>query len=261
MDILQAIMAPKLHVSGPLPGHKHTHTIIFLHGNFSNPEKCSRKLLESEISAALAPQENGDRTLQAQFPSVRWVFPSGPALRHSQRLGCLEHTWFDMRKIKDPQEDFHLQFKGVSWSVSRLKALIAAEEAILDRQKIFLAGIGQGFAIATTAALSMEGSFAGIIGLSTWKPVGASKTISREGPAGPGTRPARSLEPVFLGGLKRHDLVIRWKNKRILRDNMAGCVFKSMEWNKYEAEDQWIMQPKGVDAIVIFIRFNMRLSS
>ncbi|KAI8959528.1 hypothetical protein F5Y11DRAFT_301651 [Daldinia sp. FL1419] len=56
-------------VISPLAPHKHTHTVIFLHGRGDT----SRNMADALLSRWT--RDSRGRSLVDEFPSVRWVFP------------------------------------------------------------------------------------------------------------------------------------------------------------------------------------------
>ncbi|KAI1855698.1 hypothetical protein JX265_006102 [Neoarthrinium moseri] len=236
------------YVVGPAGDFQHTHTIIFLHGRGSDCDEFASELFESEASDLLVPE--GPRTLPALFRSVRWVFPSAPQTL-SERFGAVESQWFDMWAVESPDERFESQVKGLRQSVTLLEAVIANEEALVPRNRIFLAGISQGFAAAITAALLARDSFAGLIGLCTWMPKRAYEAIRAVEGLDREERIVKSTS-VFLAH-SRDDGVVPVENGRGLRDYLSQH-FPAIEWHEYESAEHWIVEPEGVDDIVTFLR-------
>ncbi|KAK6071974.1 phospholipase/Carboxylesterase [Seiridium cupressi] len=243
-------MACRYHATGPSVDYEHTHTIIFLHGKGSTCEEFASELFESEASE---PQAQGQpQTLQDLFPTMRWVFPSAPLLQ-SKRFGCVESQWFDMWSVERPFEQVELQVEGLMTSISAVQAIIAEEENKMPRDKIFLAGISQGFATAICAFVLGRQPLAGLVGLCSWMPTGALEMIE---PANKTFGDDRSLvelrsTPVFLGHSK-DDNIVPFENGRALRDHLSyhGQV---VDWHEYESGGHWINEPEGVDDIVSFL--------
>lgn len=188
------------HTVGPSHGHPHTHTIIFLHGRDSTNVEFAEELFESEASGQ-APEQ--PRTLPALLPTVRWVFPAAPVTRAS-RFDADMSQWFDMWSAEDPAEraeELHGQRDGMRQSAAAVLRVLRDETARLlpmpgsggtSRERIFLAGISQGFATALAAfhfgrlaaagAAAADGAhpargdaagggLAGMIGLCSWMPL------------------------------------------------------------------------------------------
>jgi predicted esterase len=129
------------YVVGPATGERHTHTVILLHGRDSEAEEFACEFFESE---ATGPET--DRTLPALFPTVKWVFPEAKPLR-SERFDTDMSQWFDMWAVEDPQERSELQDPGLKSSIDLLTHVIREEELLVSRNRIFLGGISQGFAV------------------------------------------------------------------------------------------------------------------
>ncbi|RYP72096.1 hypothetical protein DL771_004427 [Monosporascus sp. 5C6A] len=97
-------MSVKCHTVGPAEGHKHTHTVIFLHGRNSVAEEFADEFFEGE---ARGP-ETADRALLGLFPTIRKVLPTAP-LMNSEPFGTTMSQWFDMWSVEDPEEKRVLQ--------------------------------------------------------------------------------------------------------------------------------------------------------
>lgn len=129
------------------PTAAHTHTVIFLHGRDSNAKEFASELFESEASEPV----DQPRTLPDLFPNIRWVFPSALTL-HSKRFSTDMSQWFDMWSVEKPSERPELQHPGLHQSIKRILRVIKEEEETrVPRERIFLAGISQGFATAIAA--------------------------------------------------------------------------------------------------------------
>ncbi|KAI1108226.1 lysophospholipase II [Nemania sp. NC0429] len=236
------------------PTAAHTHTIIFLHDRGSSCEEFANKLLGS-MAAGLIDQP---RTLRDLLPSVRWVFPRAPILP-SKRLDTDVSQWFDIWSMQSPTERPELQNPGLHQASRRISSVLEAEEARVPRERIFLAGIGQGFAVAiTTFYINPRGNFAGLIGLGSWLPsalcsdtyrrVAGSEWLTEE--AGPSRN-----TPVFLSHSADDD-VVPIASGRELR-NIARVQKLRVEWREYEDGGHWLKEPQGVDDIAHFINAQM----
>ncbi|KAI0479847.1 lysophospholipase II [Xylaria cf. heliscus] len=225
------------------PQATHTHTVIFLHGRDSNCEEFADEFFESEASEPI----DQPRTLRDLFPNIRWVFPSAPTLQ-SQRFGTEMSQWFDMWSVENPAERPELQQPGLHQSIEQILGVIKKEEMLVPRERIFLAGISQGFAIAIAAFLSDTSmTFAGLIGLSSWMPAAlrTEDTANIE----------EHLPPVFLSHSVDDD-VVPINNGRELRDVLQSRRFQ-VEWREYEDGGHWVNEPQGVDDIAHFMTRHM----
>ena len=268
-------MASRMHTIGPQAGYQHTHTIIFLHGRDSTNEEFANELFESESSPGRCNGGQG-RTLPALLPSVRWVFPAAPLLR-SERFDTVMSQWFDMWSADRPQERVEIQIDGLKRSVDLLLEVIQAEEAILPRQNIFLAGISQGFALALASFFADGQGFAGLLGLCSWMPfsnvlgdVGVSigedielrtvqgvfaSRLSMDRANSPG---ALKSTPIFLGHASDDEVVPVENGKRmhyVLRHRLQLDV----EFHEYPEGGHWVNEPQGLDDMVDFFRCHMAL--
>ncbi|KAH8204191.1 hypothetical protein TruAng_001611 [Truncatella angustata] len=247
-------MAQESHNVGPAEGFDHRFTIIFLHGKGSDCDEFASELFESEVSEQLSPQR--PRTLDTLFPSVRWVFPSAPQT-HCERFGGTESQWFDMWAVENPNERFQSQVEGLRQSLKMLREVLAREEALLPRERIFLAGISQGFATAVAGALLAGGTFAGLVGLCAWMPRRAYEAIqASKGPDRASYALTLMKTPIFLGHSKG-DGVVPVENGRDLRDYLSESR-SAIQWHEYESNEHWVVEPEGVDDLVMFLRSHMR---
>lgn len=244
------------HVVDPVDGHPHTHTIIFLHGRDSINTEFADELFESEASEPAGQP----RTLRDLFPTVRWVFPAAPTLR-SARFDTDMSQWFDIWSVEEPAAEGHIQHEGLRSSAAALLDVMRSEEARVQggRGRIFLAGISQGFATVVAAsfltARDGQAGFAGMIGLSSWTPLGGREELVRV-LAGDGTPTTGALPntAVFLSHSK-DDEVVPVQNGRDLRDILKE--HQNVEWHEYEDGGHWVNEPQGVDDIADFLKRHM----
>ena len=243
---------PSAHIVGPRPSHEHTHTIIFLHGRDSTAKEFADELFESEASTAGTERIAGSgtgRTLPDLFPTARWVFPTAPMIR-SERFDTHMSQWFDMWSVEEPHERGDLQTEGLEDSIALIGDIIGKEEQIIPRDKIFLAGISQGFVAALATFLADDrGGFAGLIGWCSWMPY--LKYASQKRQAG--------VAPVFLAHA-RDDEVVPVANGKELRTTLKELGF-SVEWHEYEEGGHWINEPQGINDMSLFIQRTMKLMS
>lgn len=265
-------MMPASHVFGPREGHAHTHTVILLHGRDSTSVEFASELFESEASE---PRDK-PKTLPDLFPTIRWVFPTAPVLR-SARFDIDMSQWFDMWSTEDPDEQPEIQLPGLRASVSVVLEAVREEERRVDRGKIFVGGISQGFVIAVAAFFAGEGDLSGLggmIGLCSWMPlfrmltgmVSAENGREQRGILGklyrgtssdptPTSEPSSlSAVPVFLGH-SVDDSVISIRYGRTLRDTLRRFPDElNVAWHEYEDGGHWLNEPQGVDDIADFLR-------
>ncbi|KAI1202143.1 lysophospholipase II [Nemania serpens] len=235
------------------PKAAHTHTIIFLHGRDSNSKEFADELFESEASEPV----DQPRTLPDLFPNVRWVFPSAPVL-HSERFGIDMSQWFDMWSVENPAERPELQYPGLHQSIKRILSVIKEEETRVPRERIFLAGISQGFATAIAAffATDTPKRFAGLIGLCSWMPdILGTEDYQRLEDMACTVTGLRNSSPIFLSH-SADDSVVPINNGRELR-NILRLQRLLVEWKEYQDGGHWVNEPQGVDDIARFISKHM----
>ncbi|CAN8103506.1 unnamed protein product [Discula destructiva] len=248
----------KPHIINPRAGHQHSHTIIFLHGRDSNAQDFASELFESEASG---PPDQ-PRTLPDLLPTVKWVFPAAPILR-SARFDTDMSQWFDMWSVEDPHEQPAIQEEGLQRSVAAILDVVRSEEVHVQREKIFLAGISQGFA-TVVAALFTGGlrGFAGLIGLCSWMPYGGPDeliqlfgTALERGAAY--TQSCMVPTPILLCQSSDDD-VVPVENGRVLRDELEKLQDVEVEWRECQDGGHWVNEPQGIDDLVGFLRKHMK---
>lgn len=244
---LLARMATSPHVIDPPAGHTHTHTVISLHGRDSTAKEFADELFESEASDEVAGRISGPgrgRALPDLFPTIRWVFPAAPVIR-SERFDTHMSQWYDMWSVENPHEKSGAQMEGLKVSIALLGDLVGKEEQRIPRDKIFLAGISQGFTTAVAAFLAEgKGGFAGLIGWCSWMP--CFEYDAQERPD----------VPVFLAHAK-DDEVVPVANGEILCSTLHGLGL-AVEWHVYEDGGHWINEPQGMDDMSLFIQRRIR---
>lgn len=249
-------MKPHPHTICPKVGHEHTHTLIFLHGRDSTALDFHNELFESEASEPAGQP----RTLDALFPTIRWVFPTAPVTR-SARFGTEMSQWFDMWSVESPDEKAEGQMDGLAESIDILQSVIKGEEYYVKRNKIFLAGISQGFATALAAFLydGARPGLAGLIGLSSWMPP-CGRSISKDGQTStPNTGPNTMRPTPILLCHSADDEVVPVENGRNLRVTLKDSFPRrfEVEWHEFKDGGHWVNEPLGVDVIVEFMRRHM----
>ncbi|KAI0802640.1 lysophospholipase II [Xylaria sp. FL0064] len=224
------------------PKAEHTHTVIFLHGGNSGCREFADEFFEGEASTPV----DQPRTLPAIFPNIRWVFPSVP-LSKSQRYGIEMPLWFDMWSVKNPTEPPELQQSGLDQSMDKMFKVIKEEGNLLPQEKMFLAGIGQGFATVIAAFLTKADpskKFAGLIGLCSWMPAallgaGGNQKFDRRASIG--------STPIFLGHTEDDDIIPIEYGLEL--QNFLSSQGLRVEWTEYDEGGHWVNEPQGVDDI------------
>ncbi|KAI1159174.1 lysophospholipase II [Nemania serpens] len=246
-----------LHIVDPTAAH--THTVIFLHDCGSDHKEFADQLLGCVGSEPM----DQPRTLQDLFPSIRWVFPNAPILP-SSRLGTHISQWCDMWSMENPTERPELQTPGLQLAICRMLGLLEEEERMVPRERIFIAGIGQGFAAAiATFYADARGDFAGLIGLGGWLPaalccdeyrrVAGTGWLTEDPPplSRRGAAPSRDTY-VFLGHSMDDDVVPIANGRELM--NIAQAQRLRVEWREYEDGGHAVNEPDGVDDLARFIK-------
>lgn len=145
------------------PTSAHTHTIIFLHGLGSNGEKWKINITETAVTST-------GRRLPALFPSIKFIFPTALKRRSSQFKRATINQWFDLNSLEDPSRRSDLQYEGLTESSRYIRNIINVELETLPKERVVLAGISQGCAMALTILLSLDFPVGGFVGMSGWLP-------------------------------------------------------------------------------------------
>ncbi|KAK4210283.1 phospholipase/carboxylesterase [Rhypophila decipiens] len=285
------------YVVNPIEGNPHTHTIIFLHGRDSVAKEFADELFESEASPSTESTSTG-LTLPDLLPTIKWVFPSAPLL-HSARFNKEMSQWFDMWSAQSPSERPELQIPGLKQSIKYIQSVVDCEATLLKkgggRERVFLAGISQGFAAAIASYFAEgRGDLAGVIGLSSWMPFVEQAEgcldnlpIMKDGRGMNDVMVTRKLSQIYRFGDEEvgeeipgveegsariafrtslflehcaDDKVVPKENGERMKKALTAIVDRCcgrVEWHLYEGGGQWLNEPQGVDDLVKFIRENM----
>jgi len=236
--------------------------MIFLHGRDSTAIELASELFES--------QDSGGRTLLKSFPSLRWVFPTA-GVRHAVRFGCEISQWFDMWSVENPGERTELQAAGLRESVESTIDLIQQETRNVPAERILLAGISQGCAVAIHSLLGTDHPLAGFIGLCGWLPfgddiemintsglapterLGQVRALVKSSPPSTAATPTQASlnTPIFLSHSRNDEMAPVQNRERLgIRLSMLGM---SVEWHCYVEGGHWLNEPQGVEDMVAFI--------
>lgn len=247
------------------PKAAHTHTIILLHGRGSNPNEFQSDLFENRGSSA--------RLLLYALPSLKWVLPCAP-LRYSSGDAF---QWFDMVGSQQPHHDNDAQRLALKTSVDLILSLIQREAGVVPLDRIVLAGISQGAAVAIWAMLKLASTspgqrLGGAIGLSTWLPLQsqiaslvAAASSQSQAVAGlsslldsPSPSPSSLLSsdaalytPVFLSH-SQDDSVVPIANGQQLADTLTA-LGAPVIWKSYADGGHWVNEPQGISDLIAFL--------
>ncbi|KAI1207785.1 alpha/beta-hydrolase [Annulohypoxylon truncatum] len=271
-------------VVAPLAPHKHTHTVVFLHGRGDTSQNMADALLRWT-------RDSRGRTLMDEFPSVRWVFPQAePSL--VETTGETWPQWFDIWNILDMTDREELQAFGLKESVESVRRIVRREaRAVGGYDRVVLAGISQGGATAAHVLLHLgaledggveksvntdeKGAdedekavekveeerpprLCGLMGFSAWLPFpGGSLDETREVLGMEEFLDSKSDElvrntPVFLGHCSDDPLVFIEYGQQ-LRDGLESFGM-DVEWHEYPDGGHWFNAPFGMDDAVEFLK-------
>ncbi|KAI0880436.1 alpha/beta-hydrolase [Annulohypoxylon maeteangense] len=265
-------------VVAPLEPHKHTHTVVFLHGRGDTSQNMADALLRWT-------RDSRGRTLIDEFPSVRWVFPQAePSI--VETTGEEWPQWFDIWNILDMTDREELQALGLKESVESVRRIVRREaRAVGGYDRVVLAGISQGGATAAHVLLHLgaledgEGGesyveksvdadakaeedrppkLCGLMGFSAWLPFpGGSLDETREVLGLEEFLDSKSDElvrntPVFVGHCENDPLVFIEYGQQ-LRDGLESFGMK-VKWHEYPDGGHWFNAPFGMDDAVEFLK-------
>ncbi|KAI1100429.1 alpha/beta-hydrolase [Jackrogersella minutella] len=263
-------------VVAPLAPHKHTHTVVFLHGRGDTSQNIADALLRWS-------RDSRGRTLIDEFPGVRWVFPQAEPMP-VETTGDVWPQWFDVWNILDMTDREELQALGLRSSVQSVRRIVRSEAvAVGGLHRVVLAGISQGGATAVHALLHMgmlgrgekrvetgeqqgaageektgPAKLCALMGFSGWLPFpGGSLDETREVLGLEEFPDSRSDElvrntPVFLGHCNDDPLVFV-EYGRQLRDGLRAWGME-VKWHEYADGGHWFNSPVGMDDAVEFLK-------
>ena len=151
-----------------------THSVIWLHGLGA----------DGHDFAPIVPD-----LVSPQWPALRFVFPHAPVRPVTINGGMPMRAWYDIFgfDLLSKQDE-----AGTRQSIAQVDALIAREqERGVPSERILLAGVSQGGAIALAGGLRHPQKLAGIIALSTYLPIAATLADERSA--------ANANVPIFWG--------------------------------------------------------------
>ena len=170
MPAMSEVLPAVEHETAPNP----TCSIVWLHGLGA----------DGHDFAPIVPE-----LVAPDWPAVRFVFPHAPTRPVTINGGMPMRAWYDIA-------DFDLHARqdetGMRASIAATEALIAHENARgVPDERIVLAGLSQGGAIALAAGLRHPRRLAGIVALSTYLVLGDSLEAERS--------VANAATPIFQG--------------------------------------------------------------
>jgi len=168
----------------------------------------------------------------------------------SQRFGLDLFQWFDMWSVENPDERADLQEPGMEQSVESILEVLRVEQQLLPSDKIFLGGIGQGFATALVAFIRNGQGLAGLVGLCSWLPCQGRLSINDAS--------AVHLQstPIFLGHSGDDDVVPMQNGMKLYMFLTEKLCFP-VKFHIYTGGGHWLNEPRGVDDIFYFLTLNM----
>ena len=159
--------------------------------------------------------------LRPGWPELRFVFPHAPVRRVTLNNGVPMRAWYDLKNL---DLDQRADETGVRESIAQVEALIAREdERGVPAERLLLAGFSQGGAIALAAGVRRERPLAGLIGLSTYLPMGSTTKAE--------AAPQSLATPVFMAH-GSHDPVVPEGFGARSRD-LLKALGMNVDWHGY----------------------------
>lgn len=190
------------HTTGPTPAW----SILWLHGLGA----------DGHDFAPIVPE-----LLRPGWPALRFVFPHAPVRPVTLNNGVPMRAWYDLKNL---DLDQRADETGVRESIAQVEALLAREnERGVPNERILLAGFSQGGAIALAAGVRREQPLGGLIGLSTYLPMGSTTQAE--------STPQALKTPVFMAH-GSHDPVVPEAFGARSRDLLAGLGM-AIDWHSY----------------------------
>lgn len=230
----------------------HTHTVIFLHGRGDT----ARDLADGLHHFCDARS----RSLFEMFPSFRWVFPQAP-LRELAASRDKTYQWFDVWDMRDTAEREDVQRDGLRESVLRMGRLVRDEGELLGSwERVVVAGISQGGAVAVHTLLSLdakgEGRIGAVVGVSCRLHLGRGtlgETRAEVGVEGPEEAGEVLRDTPVLLEHCEDDPLVPVDGGRELRDKLVEWGGQ-VTWKEYPTGGHWFNCPAGAEDAAEFLR-------
>ncbi|HEY5805464.1 MAG TPA: alpha/beta hydrolase [Lysobacter sp.] len=213
MDAIAPLLETVEHETAPSP----TWTVLWLHGLGA----------DGHDFAPIVPE-----LVRRDWPALRFVFPHAPVRPVTINNGMRMRAWYDIVSF-----DFdalaagkRADEAGVAESVAQVEALIAREVARgIPPERIVLIGFSQGGAIALAAGLGREQPLAGLVGLSTYLPMGQQQAAAK-------LNKSATSQPVFMSH-GQFDPVVPAVIGQLGATTMKALGF-TLEWHDYPMAHQ-----------------------
>lgn len=155
------------------------------------------------------------------WPAIRFLFPHAPVRPVTVNGGMRMRAWYDIAGMEIAQKQDEI---GIRQSMAEIEALIAREgERGVGPANIVLAGFSQGGAIALATAVRRQQPLAGVVGLSTYLPLGAQTAAEASAES--------RATPIFIGH-GRSDPVVPQSLGERTRDYLQQAGY-SVAWRSY----------------------------
>jgi len=155
------------------------------------------------------------------LPHIRFLLPHAPYLAISMNNGYRMRAWYDLFGLRQDSKDDLAGLEAMHQLIC--KRIAEIQQSGIPAARIALAGFSQGGAMALYSALRCPVSLAGVLGLSTYLPVGAR--LAQEGHS------ANHKTPIWLAHGALDDVIplaVGRNAKQVLE-----ALQYMVEWHEY----------------------------
>jgi len=157
---------------------------------------------------------------------VRFVFPHAPVRPVTLNMGMAMRAWFDIISL---DREGQMDEAGIRAAEQQVHALIAREnDRGVETDKIVIAGFSQGGSLALHTGTRYPQALAGIMGLSTWLPLGSKVAAERS--------EANEATSIFMAH-GSYDPVIQQSYGEQSRDALLALGYQ-VAWHSYPIQHQ-----------------------
>ncbi|KAJ5851675.1 phospholipase/carboxylesterase [Penicillium soppii] len=195
-------LRPKPFIISPSAPHKHTHTLVLLHGTSQTGRDFAESFMLPFSSPSLndsshtsgSNQSQAMKSLKEHFPGCKFIFPTGSPRKTTVFGGNITNAWFDITDFGDRTKGEMKMREGMRENTRYLSRMIeheveelygkrvdTEEQTSFDTEddetngRVMLVGFSQGSAMGMMLllggeleALGILHGFGGFVGLSGW---------------------------------------------------------------------------------------------
>ena len=154
--------------------------------------------------------------------AVRFILPNAPHRRISINEGMKMRGWYDLIDINNLDKEYA---DGLNESIEIVNEIVISEvKKGVDRSAIIVGGFSQGGAVALSYGVRCDDSIGGIVGLSTYLPLGDYSVQSFEKNS--------TKTPIFIAH-GEYDPILNLKLSMASRDLLRKNSYK-VSWSSYK---------------------------